>query len=60
MSIKDQLTQIIQERGLRLTLETIAVICSEQCEREDSDETEWRDWNTAKLRLLKMSQDMIL
>jgi len=58
--MKDQLTQLIQERGLRVVLETIAAICALQSESEDTDEYEWRDWNKARLRLLKMSQDMIL
>jgi hypothetical protein len=60
MSAKEQLARIIQEHGLRLTLETIAAICSKQRRQCKDDETERRDWNKAKLRLLKMSQDMIL
>jgi hypothetical protein len=56
--MKDQLAQLIHERGLRLVLETIAAVCAERVDRAmDSDE--WRDWNNAKNRLLKMSQDMI-
>jgi len=58
--MKDQLAQLIQERGLRVVLETIAAICALQAELDTTDEYEWRDWNKARLRLLKMSQDMIL
>jgi hypothetical protein len=58
--MKDQLTQLIRERGLRLVLETIAAICAAEADSDRADVDEWRDWDKARLRLLKMSQDMIL
>ena len=63
MSIKERLTDMVRNQGLRLTLETLAAICVDEAERgadRYQDASEWRDWHKAKDRLLKMSQDMIL
>jgi len=59
MSIKTKLGDMVHAHGLRLVLETLASLCAEEAER-GFDEFDWNAWNKAKMRLLKMSQDMVI
>ena len=57
--MKDQITQLIRENGLRGFLETTAAVCAEVAELDNTPAHEWRDWHNAKIKLLKMSQGML-